>query len=144
MFNKTKKTVVEFTFDLDGYSGSSTSVPLKDRGLFEYLKELRKRHGRIVIDFIDNDNIHVTSVASIKKENFEERINDVTEIIRQYAKGQAIEMEAYAVFAKGELKSVFGQEVHSRLKKSSLLREGFEEEDIEIKSIQIGSFQNIL
>ena len=144
MFNKSKKTKVDFTYGVEGISGSSKTVPLKDGELYEHLNELRKRYGTLVIEFTDENTIHVTSSDSVKHERVEDRLGDVTEMIRQYVKGQAIEMEAHAVFAKGELKGVFGQEVHSRLKKSSLYREGYKEEDIEIKPIQVGSFQNIM
>ena len=66
----------------------------------------------------------------------------VKDSIQQYVKNQSIKMSAYAVFAKGELKGVFGKEVNSRLKKSTLLRKGFQEDEIEIKPIQIGSFED--
>lgn len=144
MFNKTKKTQVNFTYRLEGHSGSSSTVPLKDGELFEHLKGLRGMYGKLVVEFLSDDTIHVTNTESVKHERVEERLDEVAEMIRHYAKGQAIEMEAYAVFAKGELKGVFGQEVQSRLKKKSLYREGFTEEDIEIKPIQVGSFKNIM
>lgn len=143
MFSKAKKTQVNFTYGLEGLSGSSRTLPLKDGELFEHLSELRKRHGKLIVEFTNDDTIHITSADSLKHERFEERIEDMTDMIRQYVKGQAIAMEAYAVFAKGELKGVFGQEVQSRLKKSSLYRDGFIDEDIEIKVIQVGSFENI-
>lgn len=144
MFNKSKRTKVEFTYGIEGISGSSRTVPLKDGELFEHLKSLKERHGRLVIEFTDEETLHVTSADSVKHERVEDRIGDIKEMIHQYVKGQAINMEAHAVFAKGKLKGVFGQEVQSRFKKSSLYREGFTQEDIEIKPIQVGSFENIM
>lgn len=141
MFTKGKKVAVKFTYSLDGISGSSKSVPLKDGELYEHLKELSERHGKLVIEFTDDDTLYVTSANSVKHNRVEERLEDVSEMLRQYVRGQAVSMEAYAVFEKDALKGVFGNESHAELKARSL-KKNDNDEDIHVKPIEVGSFNN--
>ncbi|GAA0347868.1 hypothetical protein GCM10008931_43950 [Oceanobacillus oncorhynchi subsp. oncorhynchi] len=123
--------------------GSSTSIPLKDGKLLDYLKNEFDRHGELTISNITDNTIQLTTSRTVEHHELEGRIGEIGDLIRNYVKSRAIEMDAYAIFAKGELKGVFGQGYNSRFKKSRLIREGFKEEEIEIKPINIESFNDI-
>lgn len=147
MFKRNKKIVVEMHFQEEGYGGSSTSIPLNENNLIGYLSSLQKDYGEIVITRVkevdDAYEMHVTTSKTLEYEDMDDRIDDIESMIKNYIKSKAIRMNAYAVLAKGSLKGVFGQEVNSRLKKDRLIRDGYNEQDIEIKPIVIESFKDI-
>lgn len=143
MFKRVPKTIVEMRYQYEGREGSSTSFPLSDGELFKYLEREYKQHGRLYIEYIRENEIHLTTSRTKDYDKTEEKLNDISDLIKDYIKEQAIEMTGYAVFAKGDLKGVFGREVNSRFKKSALIRDGFADDEIEIKEIQIGSFEDI-
>jgi len=62
MFGKNdKKAVVKFEHESEGYSGSSTTIPLKDGSLLEHLNDLIERHGALVIKRITSFNeLHIS------------------------------------------------------------------------------------
>lgn len=144
MFNKSdKKISVKMNYEESGHGGSSTTIPLNDGKLIDYLKHSLESHGELTITRIADDELHLTTSRTIEFRDMESRVDDIGDLIRNYVKSRAIKMEAYAVFAKGKLKGVFGQEVNSRLKRQNLMHKGYVETDIEIKPIQIESFKDL-
>jgi hypothetical protein len=144
MFTKNnKKAVVKFNHESEGFSGNTTSFPLKDGQLLEHLKDTLERHGELVIQYITSENeIHVTNSRSKAHTNVEERISEINELIREFAKGRAYDMDAHAVFVDGKLKGVFGNESHAELKRKNLISKGHAEESVLVKPIQINSFED--
>ncbi|PLS18901.1 hypothetical protein CVD28_00430 [Bacillus sp. M6-12] len=143
MFNKQKKVTVKFSHESEGFSGTSTSIPLNEGKLVEYLKDSLDRHGQVVIRHISDDNeMVVTTSRTMEYRDKEGRIEELNEVIRSYINSQAISMESHAVFVNGVLKGVFGNEAHARLKKSNLISKGASEESVSIKPLQINSFQD--
>lgn len=125
MFKRTKWTEVNFKYEYEGSAGSSQAT-FKNIGDFaSYLEHYIQRHGNLIVSKSSEDVIEITTAKSAELGYLESRINDVSELIRNYIKERAVEMDAYAVFAKGELKGVFGQWSNSQFKKASLLRKGY-------------------
>lgn len=145
MFGKSdKKATVKFHHQQEGFAGTFMTVPLNEGKLLELLKDKLNIHGKLVIERIADDNeIHMTTTRTISYENTESRIDEISDVIRNYIKSCAISAEAHAVFADGLLKGVFGDETHARLKRNSLISKGFEEEKVEIKPIEVNSFKDI-
>lgn len=142
MFKRTPKTIVKMSYGNEGMSGSSTSFPLTDGKLFQYIEGEYKQHGALTLTYVGDNEIILTTPSTKSYEKTEDKLEGIKDMIRSYVREQAIELTAYAVFAKGELKGVFGQEVNSRFKKSFLEREGYNEKDIEIKQIKVESFED--
>lgn len=144
MFGKSnRKVTIKMNYNEEGFSGSSTSVPLTDGKLLNYLKNNLDSKGELTITHITDTEMHLTTSRTVEHLEMEGRVNEIGDLIRNYIKSRAIEMDAYAVFVKGELKGVFGKEVSSRMKKSNLISKGFREEEIEIKPIKIDSFKDL-
>ncbi len=144
MFIKSdKKATVKMSCEGEGGGESSTSIPLKDGKLLDYLKNEYDLHGELTITRIEDNEIQLTTSRTIEYQELESRVDEIGDLIRNYIRSRAIEMDAYAVFAKGALKGVFGQGYNSRFKRRHLIREGFKEEEIEIKPIKIESFNDI-
>jgi hypothetical protein len=144
MFQKSgRKVSVKMNYKEEGFGGSSTSIPLSEGKLLDYLKGSLNSRGELTITHITDDEIYLTTSRSIEYQEVESKVDEIGDLIRNYVKSKAIKMEAYAVFAKGELKGVFGQEVNSRLKKSNLISKGYSEKEIEIKPVQIESFKDL-
>lgn len=143
MFRKEKKVIVQFKEFADGYSSTSTSFPLTDENLLDYLKKQWKHSGSFVITSISDDNvIGLTTLSSRAYLEQEKKISEIHHLIRQYINNQAIPQQAHAVFADGKLKGVFGEETHAKLKEKQLLSKGYRKESITIKPIEIESFQD--
>ena len=144
MFTKTsKKAVVKFHQKGEGMSMSSTSIPLNEGKLIEYLKEGLGLYGELVIRHISEDQeIHVTNSRTVEHTNTEHRIDEISDLIRDYVRNRAIPMESHAVFVDGVLKGVFGNESHAQLKRKNLIGRGFPQESIVVKPIHIGSFED--
>lgn len=144
MFGKSsKKATIDFYHRGDGYSGSSTSFPLNEGQLLDYLKGNLDVHGKLVIEHISSENeIRLTTSGTLEHAGREGRIEEMSDVIRSYIKGRAIPMEAHAVFAEGVLKGVFGNESHAHLKRKNLISKGFAEKSIEIKPIEVDSFKD--
>lgn len=144
MFKKNEKSIIKMRYQHDGIGGSSTSIPLTDGKLFDYLEVEYRRHGGLYIERIIDNEIHLTTSKTKDYDDTEDKIDEIKDIIKDYVKERAIEMDAYAVFAKGELKGVFGKYYNAGFKESRLLRNGYSKEDIEIKEIKIESFEDVL
>lgn len=144
MFLKSdRKVTVKLDYKEEGHGGHAESMPLKDGELFKHLKSTSKIHGELAITHITDDTIHLTTSRSVEYLDAEERANEIGRLVKDYIKSRAIEMDAYAVFAKGELKGVFGKGYNAAFKKERLIIDGFEKEEIEIKPIRIESFKDI-
>ena len=144
MFMKSdKRATVKMNYQEEGSGGSSTSIPLKDGKLLDYLKSQLNHHGELTITHISDNEIHLTTSRTVEYQETESRVNEIGDLISKYIKSRAIEMDAYAVFAKSELRGVFGQKYNAGFKRSYLIREGFKEGEVEIKPIKIESFKDI-
>jgi len=144
MFGKPdKKAIIKMNYEHGGSGGSSTSIPLKDGELLDYLKRKLDFHKELVITNIIENEIYLTTSRTVEYQEIESRADEIGDLVRNYVKSKAIEMDAYAVLAKGELKGIFGREVNSRLKRVNLINRGFKEEEIEIKLIKIESFEDL-
>lgn len=144
MFRKsTNKVTVSFRDSEEGFSSSSTTIPLNDKKLIEYLKEIYNRYGSLVIEYISEDGeVHIATQRSVKYENQEDRIAEVGDIIRDYIKNRAIPMEAYVVFVDEKLKGIFGKESLAELKRKNLISKGTSPERVTVKPIQVNNFQD--
>lgn len=144
MFKKPdRKAVVKMHHKEEGGGGSSTTIPLKDGQLLDYLKNELDRHSELVITYISDSEIQLTTSRTLEIQEYENKVDEINELIHDYIKSKAIEMNAFAVFARGELKGVFGKSHNSGFKRSRLLRSGFKEEEIEIKPIRIEDFKDM-
>jgi len=138
-----KKAKVQFRHNTEGFGTSSETAPLNETDLVDYLRQLTKRYGKVVIEHVDQDGeIHATTPESLHHENMNERIDDIQNVILDYIKGRAVSMEGYAVFSDGILKGVFGKESHAELKRKNLISKGHLAESIAVKPIEVGSFQD--
>lgn len=144
MFKKNdKRATVKMIYEEEGYGYSSTSVPLKDGELLDYLQNELTNFGELTITRISDNEIHLTTSSTLEYQETENKVNEISDLIHNYIKSRALEMDAYAVFAKSELKGVFGQKYNAGFKRNNLVRQGFKEEEIEIKPIKIESFEDI-
>jgi hypothetical protein len=138
-----KKATIRFSHESDSFSGSSTSVPLNEGKLLDYLKNKVDHHGELVIRNVSEDyEIQMTTTRTLEHRKAENRIDEINDLIRNYIKGQAIPMEAHAVFADGVLKGIFGNETHARLKEKNLISKGISKEKIKVKAIMVDSFED--
>lgn len=142
MFRKTeRKAIVHFKYEDEGLSGEMTTVPLKDGSLLDYLKNAFHRHGTLVIKGINALNeMELTTSRTVEHTNTENRIEEIAEFIRDYVKNRAVEMDAHAVLADGELKGVFGLKSHAELKKQALVRQGCNIDAVQVLPIKINRF----
>lgn len=141
LFNKEKKIVVKTEFKSDGFYGSAT-YPLKEGKLIQYLEKLHKKYHNLVIESVSEDEIKITSIDTKNHLKREEKLDEITSMIREYIRERTIDITAYAVFADGTLKGVFSTEPLAELKKRRLNHDGYTDEQIEIKPIEIGSFKD--
>jgi|SRR5690625_771101 len=144
MFKKRLKNIkVFFEKRSEGSSRSHTTAPSSHKELYEHLIRLHEKYGTLVIEHMGKEgDIHVTTKETIKYNNQEDKIHEISDAIRSFIKGQANSMEAYAVFVDSQLKGVFGEENHAKLKKRSLISAGVDEEKVVIKAIEINSFKD--
>lgn len=140
---RTPKATVYFRDSNEGFSSSSTSVPLKEKNLIEYLRSEYKRHGPLVIEYMsESGEMHITTNRSVKYEKEKDRIGEIAELVRNYVRNRTIPMEAHAVFVEGELKGVFGRESYAELKKTNLISKGVSPESVTVKPVQVNSFED--
>ena len=144
MFKKNQKIEVYTYRKGENHHESSTSIPLNDGQLHDYLKSQYNRHGKLVIEFVHDERIILTTTDTLTQEALENKADEIKELVFNYVKERAINMDAYAVLHKGKLKGVFGKEVNSRLKQTRLERKGCNKEDIEIRKIKIESFEDVI
>ncbi|WP_121616589.1 hypothetical protein [Virgibacillus halodenitrificans] len=145
MFKKTTiKATVSFRDSEEGFATSSTTIPLNDKKLIEYLRETYTRYGSLVIEYISEDGeVHLSTERSVKYENQEDRIAEIGEVIRDYVNNRAIPMEAHTVLVDGKLKGVFGKESLAELKRKNLISKGTSSDSVIVKPIQVNSFQDL-
>lgn len=140
--SKGKKIVVKTNFESDGSGYRSTTFPLNEGKLIEYLKDLHARHRNLVIESITEDEIEITSLDTKQYWRREGKLDEITSMIRDYIKERTIDITAFAVFADGTLKGIFPTEPLAELKKKGLKRDGYSDEQINIEPIEIGSFKD--
>lgn len=144
MFKKTNnKAIVNFRDSAEGFSISSTTIPLSDKKLIEHLRETYQRYGSLVIEYISKDGeIQIATERSVKYENQEDRIAEIGDVIRDYINNRAIPMEAHAVFVDDKLKGIFGKESLAELKRKNLISKGTAAERVSVKPIEVNSFRD--
>lgn len=144
MFNKSKmKAKVHFEDRSEFSSTSSTSIPLSDAKLLQYLRDHYRRYGSLILDYVGSDGeIRLITQGTHTLQEQEEKLRAIDETIRDYINNRAIAGNAYAVFQDGKLTGVFGQESLALLKQNSLISRGADSETVEMKPIEINSFQS--
>lgn len=138
MFKKAdKKVEIKFNYQHEGSSGSMTSFPLKDGKLLDYLRYMMSQHDQLVITGISDDEMYMTTSRTLEYRNLEHRVDEISDLVRNYIKSKAIKMDAYAIFVKGELEGVYSKGSSADFKKRKLIRSGINDIDIELKPITI-------
>ncbi|WP_252251225.1 hypothetical protein [Clostridium sp. VAP52] len=66
-----------------GYSYTSGSTELSSDDILDAIQDLFERHGRIVIDFINNSDISVTSLKTVENDKIEYTLSDIRDDIRK-------------------------------------------------------------
>lgn len=143
LFKKHKKATISFSHATEGRGGNSRSVPLDEESLIDYIKMKYEKHGKLLIDYISNENeIIMTTVETKKYLDNEEELENIKEIIKDYIKGSAVTLTGYAVFVDNTLKGVFNSESSAELKKKTLFSRGYNQDEITIEEIEVGSFKD--
>lgn len=65
------------------FSANSGGVEISSDAIISSMQDLFKRDGRVVIDFIDEEEIHCTSLKTIKMESVEARLDEIKDLIRE-------------------------------------------------------------
>jgi len=65
------------------FSSNSGSTEISSDAILSSMQDLFKRDGRVVIDFIDEEEIHCTSLKTIKVESVEAKLDEIKELIRE-------------------------------------------------------------
>lgn len=146
MFKRNKKEItINYRYEHEGSGGSSKGIVFNDvEQLSKYLERQLEVDGELVITHLIDNEIELTTSRSVEYEHLTDRSNEIGELVKDYIRERAVEMDAYAVFAKGDLKGVFGQRYNAGFKKTFLMREGYGEEDIVTKAIKTDSFEDIV
>lgn len=83
MFKKKRKYSTRISrgdsFTLTG--GTSKEVSSDD--IMEVIQSMFKKEGRVVIDFIDDENISITSLKTIQSDNIEYKLDEIKDMIRK-------------------------------------------------------------
>lgn len=137
------KTTVGFEHAVEGLYISTTTIPLNGGNVVGYLKDKYDTHGALTIEGFTGGKMAVTTERTVQGDMLKSRLDGIMGTVRSYVKGEAIEMKAHAVYVKGELKGVFGEEVLSRFKQTRLMQEGYTEDEIRIQVININSMESI-
>lgn len=130
---------VVFTEEDESFGHKEVLKNISPSELFEYLKTLSlKSNKEIVIDYITEDNVvHLTNIKSLQYEDKEEKIEKITDLIKDYIAGNSIQMKAYSVTIDGQLEEVFTEHLKAKACKSRLMRKGINENTIKISEIYI-------
>lgn len=142
LFKKNKKVSVRFSHATEGERGSSSTFPLDDESLIGYIRTKYDHHGKLIIDYVSDDEIIVTTLDTKKHLDNELELENIKEIIKDYIKGSAVTLTGYAVFANDTLKGVFNSESLAELKKKNLFSKGYNQDEISVEEIEVGSFRN--
>lgn len=142
LFKKNKKVSVRFSHAAEGERGNSSSFPLDDDSLIEYIKTKYESHGKLIVDYVSDEEIIMTTLDTKKHLDTELELENIKELIKDYIKGSAVTLSGYAVFANNTLKGVFNSESLAKLKKKNLFSKGYNQDEITIEEIQVGSFMD--
>lgn len=142
LFKKNKKVSVRFSHATEGERGNSSSFPLDEESLIEYIKTKYESHGKLIVDYVSDEEIIMTTLDTKKHLDIELELENIKELIKDYIKGSAVTLTGYAVFANNTLKGVFNSESLAKLKKKNLFSKGYNQDEITIEEIQVGSFMD--
>lgn len=68
----------------DSYSSSSKSIKkVSSDDILNTIQEMFKRDGRVVIDFIDDEEISLTSLKTIERDVVEFKLEEIKDIVRK-------------------------------------------------------------
>lgn len=58
------------------------STPISSEDILTEIEWLYEQHGKVVIDWIDDESIHLTSLDTVQADQTEEKLNEIKEMIR--------------------------------------------------------------
>ena len=62
---------------------SKNETGVSSDSLISKMQWLYKKDGRVVVEFIDDEEIHMTSLGTLKDELANEKLNDIKELIKK-------------------------------------------------------------
>lgn len=83
MFNKKKRKYNSRIAPINGFSINGNSGGLNSDDVLANIQELFKKYGRVVINFIDDDIISVTSLKTVYNDSLEYKLDEIKEDIRK-------------------------------------------------------------
>lgn len=82
MFNKKKRKYNSRIAPTSGFSVSGNSDGLNSDDILNNIQDMFERYGRIVINFIDDDCISVTSLKTVYNDSLEYKLDEIKDEIR--------------------------------------------------------------
>lgn len=82
MFNKNKRKYNSRIEPTSGFSVSGSSEGLNSDDILNNIQKLFEKHGRVVINFIDDDCISVTSLTTVYNDSLEYKLDEIKDEIR--------------------------------------------------------------
>lgn len=82
MFNKKKRKYNSRIAPTNGFSVIGNSDGLNSNDILHNIQELFKKHGQIVINYIDDDSISITSLKTIYNDSLEYKLEEIKDDIR--------------------------------------------------------------
>lgn len=136
---KVKKRTLEFHRKIAGGGQESRRTQaISSDEIIDKLMGIREEYGPILVEYITDEEISVTPETSREREKEEDRIAEIKQIVSNYVKGRAVEMDAFAVSTKDQgLQGVYGKKIFAESQKRKLIRSGVPQEDVQIQEIQV-------
>lgn len=82
MFNKHKRKYNSRIAPTNGFSINGNSEGLNSDEILHNIQGLFEKHGRIVINFIDDESISVTSLKTVYNDSLEYKLEEIKDDIR--------------------------------------------------------------
>lgn len=83
MFNKKKREYNSRIAPTNGFSVSGNTEGLNSDEILHNIQELFKKHGRIVVNYIDDDSISVTPLTTVYNDSLEYKLEEIKDDIRK-------------------------------------------------------------
>lgn len=85
MFNKKNKREYYYRIARNGdfrQSGSSGDRKVSSDNILATIQSLYERDGKVVVDFIDDETINLTTLNTYKDDELEERLDEIKQVIK--------------------------------------------------------------